>query len=87
MKIEIDGILALELARSSTATAQVEPGEHKIVARMDWERSLPLEVTLTEEEPTRVEVVTVGPFKAVFAMLIRQKLFEVRQVEKHHPSN
>jgi hypothetical protein len=87
LKVEVDGSLILKVPRATTATVHVEPGRHEIVARMDWERSLPLEVTCTDEEPTRLEVVTVAPFKALSAMLARKKLIEVRPVEKDHPSN
>jgi hypothetical protein len=78
LKIEVDGSLPLELSRDSTAAVQVDPGRHQVVARMDWERSLPLEVTCSDEEPTRLEVVTVAPFRALLAKFSGRKLIEVR---------
>jgi hypothetical protein len=91
LKIEIDGVLVLELPRSSSASAHVEPGRHEVVAGMDWERSLPLEVTCTDEESTKLEVVAVAPFRALFAMLSGKKLIEVRphpgETGKGDPSN
>jgi hypothetical protein len=78
LKIEIDGSVAVELSRASAAEVQVTPGRHEVVARMDWERSLPLEVNCTDEEPTRLEVVTVAPFEALLAKLSRRALIEVR---------
>jgi hypothetical protein len=78
MQIEVDGVLMLELARDSTAAVQVDPGQHEVVARMDWERSSPLEVVCTDKEPTRVEVITVAPFKALLAKVVHRKLIRVR---------
>ena len=91
LKIEVDGVLVLELPRGSTATVQVDPGQHEVVARVDWERSLPLEVTCTEDQPTKLKVVTVAPFKWLYAKLSGRKLIEVRHytgsLETRHKSN
>jgi hypothetical protein len=90
LKIEVDGSLVLELSRASTAAVQVDAGRLEVVARIDRERSLPLEVTCSDEETTRLEVVTVAPFKALLAKVSGRDLIDLRPTrapEERHPSN
>jgi hypothetical protein len=48
---------------------------------VDWERSEPLGVTCKDESATKVEVVSVAPYKALVAMVSGRKLIEVREVD------
>jgi hypothetical protein len=81
LKIEVDGEGRLVLPARATRTVDVPAGRHSVVARMDWSRSPPFEVTCDEAETTRLEVVVPEPFLAGFrAVFSPGTLVEIRLV-------
>lgn len=71
----------LGLSSGETATVEVQPGSHEVVAKMGWTRSPALGVTCRDGEATRVEVVVPRPFLAGLRTIFSPgKVFEVRRV-------
>ena len=81
LKIELDGEVLLKLPTGATVDAEVAPGLHRVVAKMDLARNPALEVTCRDEEPTRVEVIVPRPLLAPYQLFLApSRVFQVREV-------
>ncbi|WP_250033073.1 hypothetical protein [Paractinoplanes maris] len=49
MTFRVDGRLVARLRRGATARIEVPAGRHTVQARMDWQRSEPLELDLSDD--------------------------------------
>lgn len=56
MKIEVDGRTAARVGRGKSVTVDLEPGEHSVRARMDWQTSPTLQVRVGESSTVLVKV-------------------------------
>nr|WP_221375040.1 hypothetical protein [Actinoplanes polyasparticus] len=54
MTFTVDGQTVARLRRGATARIEVPGGSHVVRARMDWLRSVPLEVRVDEAAPVSV---------------------------------
>jgi hypothetical protein len=69
VKVDVEGETVLRLGHRATGTVESPPGPHSIVAKMDWAHSAPLDITMRDDETTKVEIHTEMPLVAFWRFL------------------
>ncbi len=65
--IEVDGRPAVRMGRGKTVNLAVEPGQHSVRARADWQTSPTLQVEISAAETVTVRVAQ--PFRSISKLL------------------
>jgi hypothetical protein len=69
-RILVDGVEVASLENRESTTARVAPGRHKVVAKIDWCKSRPVEVEVRSGEQVQLQVGCYVRFPYVWRIIL-----------------
>jgi hypothetical protein len=81
LKVQIDDKTDIELRYGETLSIEIPEGSHSLIAKMDWGRSRPLDITLTKDaEKTVITESKFFPIALLQCFLPPFEIFRLREI-------